>query len=683
MAVAKELLKQAQKYLKSSAKVQKAEKFLRELDPDEMTVLYHSGDITQDQRIFDEGLDPTMGAWVKEVAQGAIDDPDIYDEITSGVSPVFLSEAPNWVSMKVARLLGKPVHDVTTEDIRKHGQLTLASVMNDDPAIMRQMGEGAGQFKASDVEVFDLPFGVESNDIYSLDPVGVDMTLTGDDLVQFLARNYPDSNILKDPENLIKAATIDVGSAERARALGFGDTKLYHASGADIKEIKPSHYRGATFFSLTPEGAIKGAEAGAREGLGSGANAIYPVKLKTNIQGLTFTPAEKKVLDALPDTLTGEQVDRALKQLPRNKWHNYFDETLEGNPDLESSYKYTKKKPQTLEQAAATKKDVYGEKIPAWGSASDEKTRAELAKQNQMSGFLQLDEGGLTVGVVDPAAARSIFAEFDPSKAESGNLLANYAPIGLAGALGTGVALQSEDAAADNLTPAQQNALSAAENRLYQDFTPAQRKVLTRAQKRRNAHGASARRRREREQESAQLARQIERGEISARQLSPEQIDAIQRQRAAQIPELSGISDKITPLQAATILTTFDPLEAAQLFKQADPALTEVITPEGEVMLYNRNTGAMASINKPGPSKMDAMQGAFTASLFALAARPAKLTQQALAGMGTAAAIEATQAAQGGEFNPMDVALEGLLPAVGPALKGGLRRVKQWARGAK
>jgi len=288
-----------------------------------------------------------------------------------------------------------------------------------------------------------------------------------------------------------------------------------------------------------------------------------------------------------------------------------------------------------------------------------------------------------TIKIFDPSNLRSIDAVFDPAKRESSDLLANYAPIGLAGALGTGVALQSEDAAADNLTPAQQNALSAAENRLYQDFTPAQRKVLTRAQKRRNAHGASARRRRERERENAQLVQQIERGEISASQLSPEQVEAVQRHRAAQIPELSGISDKITPLQAATLLTTFDPLEAAQLFKQADPALSEVITPEGEVMLYNRNTGAMASINKPGPSKMDAMQGAFTASLFAPAARPAKLTQQALAGMGTAAAIEATQAAQGGEFNPMDVALEGLLPAVGPALKGGLRRVKQWARGVK
>ena len=107
------------------------------------------------------------------------------------------------------------------------------------------------------------------------------------------------------------------------------------------------------------------------------------------------------------------------------------------------------------------------------------------------------------------------------------------------------------------------------------------------------------------------------------------------------------------------------------------------MTPDGEIMLYNREKNTIASINKPGPSKMDLMQGAFTASLFAPASKPAQIGKQIAGGMGTAAAIEAGQMAAGGEFNPLDVAVEGVIPVAGPMLKGGFGRFKNWITGAK
>lgn len=192
-----------------------AESFINDAKDNGEIVLFHSGDASIDSKLK-EGIEPQTGAWVEEVMSGATDDPDTIEEIENQGGASFYSREPSWVSMKVARVLNKSVNEVTVDDILKHGQL---SILSTDPSSSDFYAPtGNGMAKTLDGRFIyerdtgmgysdpNIPFGVEPNDVFSTETQVPSVTLTGKELVKFLAKNYPNANILKEGESLVERA---------------------------------------------------------------------------------------------------------------------------------------------------------------------------------------------------------------------------------------------------------------------------------------------------------------------------------------------------------------------------------------------------------------------------------------------------------------------------------------------
>jgi hypothetical protein len=223
-------------------------------------------------------------------------------------------------------------------------------------------------------------------------------------------------------------------ASRMARALEMGfDTDAYHVTGADFDEFKAAPYRGASYFGATPDGAVRGAAAGAADGTGSrGPLRTLPVKLKSDeIYGLALTPKEKDFWKSLPERVNGDAMDIALlkdKSPNMGSWYRFYEEVHK--PD--GSFEYVKRPvPKiTLEEAQRTGLDVYGRQFPHWNPGTEKPFGEKVAREG-MSGYVQIDEAGTTVGVTDPTKVRSRFAAFDPAKRDSANLLAAKAPTGV------------------------------------------------------------------------------------------------------------------------------------------------------------------------------------------------------------------------------------------------------------
>jgi hypothetical protein len=167
--------------------------------------IYHSGTVDQlpDMRY---GLEPQHGDWIKELSKhaGDIDPQELLDRSTP---LVWMSDDPSWVSMKVARKIGKHPQDVTEQDIREHGHLAMIPRKGDHAEHIWKVGDeglsngaystvtnlNGRKAKAYETDLYDSdmmgqkePFGVERNEYISAQPVEPMFHLTGDDLVDFL-----------------------------------------------------------------------------------------------------------------------------------------------------------------------------------------------------------------------------------------------------------------------------------------------------------------------------------------------------------------------------------------------------------------------------------------------------------------------------------------------------------------
>jgi hypothetical protein len=142
-----------------------------------------------------------------------------------------------------------------------------------------------------------------------------------------------------------------------------------------------------------------------------------------------------------------------------------------------------------------------------------------------------------------------------------------------------------------------------------------------------------------------------------------------------ELPELqeSGIlstapTSTVARLSPA-LLTATNPDEIVGIIQSSVPevAVTYDKDAQGNVfpILTNRETGARAQVNRPGISALDVLQGLGLASVMATGGGAgAGMSVAGRAGLrgaiagGMATGLEATQAAQGGEFNHEDVAFE-------------------------
>lgn len=163
--------------------------------------LYHS-DTAENVENLQYGIEPQQGgSWVREIAEGTVDDVDELLERTTPLS--WFSDDPTWVKIKVARKLDKPLSEVTVDDIREHGHLALINKKDPNLTDIYRVGEqglsegpyskvktiGGSEVKAYETPIFqdDLePFGVERNEWIATQDVEPFIQLTGDDLVQFM-----------------------------------------------------------------------------------------------------------------------------------------------------------------------------------------------------------------------------------------------------------------------------------------------------------------------------------------------------------------------------------------------------------------------------------------------------------------------------------------------------------------
>lgn len=157
------------------------------------------------------------------------------------------------------------------------------------------------------------------------------------------------------------------------------------------------------------------------------------------------------------------------------------------------------------------------------------------------------------------------------------------------------------------------------------------------------------------------------------------------RQTAAteQLPELRAgpslrqfLGSKTSPGKQFGRLLTPDPIESVQMLDQAlDGNLSVQADEAGNIIVHNPENGETAMLNKPGFSGIDAVQLAGLVAAYSPAGRIANLAKTIKGGAGamaagsgiTQAAIESTQARQGGQFNIGDVALSS---ATGGVMQG-------------
>lgn len=149
---------------------------------------------------------------------------------------------------------------------------------------------------------------------------------------------------------------------------------------------------------------------------------------------------------------------------------------------------------------------------------------------------------------------------------------------------------------------------------------------------------------------------------------------------------LSGEDQAKVAAISPVLLSTTDAREMANIITSSFPNVGITETPEGEILATNNKTGARVVVNKPGLSQLDILQGIGIVAAFSPAGAAATVPARIGAAGLTEAAIQAGQAATGGEFDPEEVALATGLGAVGELLPKGLEagaQVFKQARQAK
>lgn len=178
-------------------------------------------------------------------------------------------------------------------------------------------------------------------------------------------------------------------------------------------------------------------------------------------------------------------------------------------------------------------------------------------------------------------------------------------------------------------------------------------------------------------EDTQSLLQQFEAGDITSQDLTSDQVEEVRAARIAAIPEITGsfsqLSENLGFKEALAGLTAFDPDEFGRILTASDPDIGVVTTPEGERIAINRRTNEAFSINKTGPSLMDAVQGVGAITALSPSGAAKTILGRGAAAAGTQAAIETGQVAAGGDFNVEDVAIAGV---AGPVLEKAFQGAK-------
>jgi hypothetical protein len=210
----------------------------------------------------------------------------------------------------------------------------------------------------------------------------------------------------------------DAGTALAMALFPGAKIKGFHASPSVFDEIRPSNFRGASFFASTPERATRGAGAGMNEMVMETSTVLPDAPLNVysadidpfKVKGLAMTPKELEWFDTLPPRIVGDDaLSRAVDGgMP---YGMYWDDLYDAKQIGDDLFEYVKKSaPPTLsfDEAIATDRDIYHRQWPHYGLGADEKKAARNTIDEGMGGYLVRDEGGLSIAVADP----SIISDF-------------------------------------------------------------------------------------------------------------------------------------------------------------------------------------------------------------------------------------------------------------------------------
>lgn len=142
----------------------------------------------------------------------------------------------------------------------------------------------------------------------------------------------------------------------------------------------------------------------------------------------------------------------------------------------------------------------------------------------------------------------------------------------------------------------------------------------------------------------------------------------------ASMPELNSFSLASAKTGLGTLLS--NPKETVQIIQANFPGVQVRQDEKGNFLLKSSIDGQEYAI-KPGFAVSDIPRAAGAVAAFTPAGRATSLTGMALGAGATQAAIEASQAATGGQFNPGEVATAAILAPALPVLASGVRAAVQ------
>jgi len=142
----------------------------------------------------------------------------------------------------------------------------------------------------------------------------------------------------------------------------------------------------------------------------------------------------------------------------------------------------------------------------------------------------------------------------------------------------------------------------------------------------------------------------------------------------ATMPELNSLSLASVKTGVGTLLAS--PKETAQIIKANYPQAQVRQDEKGNYVIKSSIDGQEYAI-KPGFQVSDIPRALAALVSFSPAGRATTIPGMAAASAGTQAAIEASQAATGGEFNPKEVAIAGAVGAAVPAVVSAVKALKQ------
>lgn len=232
---------------KHSDNVRKALELVREAKADSSkAILYNSATSERSDDISNDGIIPMHGSWIQEVANNNELDLNDVTELN------YFDTKPEWFYFQIVRKLGLEYGDLSRADIVKNAQLSIVIADKDDAdfKVTNDDLESFSDLDGNEIDGFDSStIGPEPGDVVTEFTIRPDITLTGEDVIQFVKAEYgfvlDEINETRGEKNKIFFQDKKETQAERkarAEELGFDTSNVLLHGTPDKKftEFKPS-----------------------------------------------------------------------------------------------------------------------------------------------------------------------------------------------------------------------------------------------------------------------------------------------------------------------------------------------------------------------------------------------------------------------------------------------------------